>query len=78
MRAELNFKQELVGCFGYPVAENPTQAMVKPAFRSIGSDWRYLTLEARPEKPNVEYGIMTDTDLLAAAKQYFGVSDMGK
>lgn len=49
MPAELNFKQELVGCFGFPVAENPTQAMVEPAFRALGLDWRYLTLEVRPE-----------------------------
>lgn len=47
--AELNFKQELVGCFGFPVAENPTQAMIEPAFRDMGLDWRYLTLEVRPE-----------------------------
>ena len=46
---ELNFKQELVGCYGYPVAENPTQAMIEPAFRAMGLDWRYLTLEVRPE-----------------------------
>jgi len=46
---KLNFKQELVGCFGFPVAENPTQAMMEPAFRSMGLDWRYLTLEVRPE-----------------------------
>jgi len=49
MSAELNFKQELVGCFGYPVAENPTQAMIEPAFRAMGLDWRYLTLEVKPE-----------------------------
>lgn len=49
MAKELNFKQELVGCFGYPVAENPTQAMIEPAFRDMGLDWRYLTLEVRPE-----------------------------
>ncbi|MEC5126621.1 shikimate dehydrogenase [Verrucomicrobiales bacterium BCK34] len=49
MAAELNFKQELVGCFGYPVAENPTQAMIEPAFRAMGLDWRYLTLEVKPE-----------------------------
>lgn len=49
MAAELNFKQELVGCFGYPVAENPTQAMIEPAFRDMGLDWRYLTLEVKPE-----------------------------
>ncbi len=46
---ELNFKQELVGCFGYPVAENPTQAMIEPAFDAMDLDWRYLTLEVRPE-----------------------------
>lgn len=47
--AELNFKQELVGCYGFPVAENPTQAMIEPAFQDMGLDWRYLTLEVRPE-----------------------------
>lgn len=49
MPGELNFKQELTACFGFPVAENPTQAMIEPAFRSMGLDWRYLTLEVRPE-----------------------------
>ena len=49
MAKELNFKQELVGCFGFPVSENPTQAMIEPAFRAMGLDWRYLTLEVRPE-----------------------------
>ncbi len=49
MAKELNFKQELVGCYGFPVAENPTQAMIEPAFRAMGLDWRYLTLEVRPE-----------------------------
>tara|TARA_R110002096_G_scaffold113697_2_gene246891 strand:+ start:166 stop:1038 length:873 start_codon:yes stop_codon:yes gene_type:complete len=49
MAVELNFKQELVGCFGFPVSENPTQAMIEPAFLDMGLDWRYLTLEVRPE-----------------------------
>jgi len=49
MPKELNFKQELTGCFGFPVAENPTQAMIEPAYRSMGLDWRYLTLEVRPQ-----------------------------
>jgi shikimate dehydrogenase len=44
-----SFKQELVGVFGYPVAENPTQAMVEPAFADLGLDWRYLTVEVKPE-----------------------------
>ncbi len=43
-----SFKQELVGLFGQPVAENPTQAMVEAAFRDLGLDWRYLTLEVPP------------------------------
>ncbi|MDF1824598.1 MAG: shikimate dehydrogenase [Verrucomicrobiales bacterium] len=49
MAAELNFKQELTACFGYPVAENPTQAMIEPAYQKMGLDWRYLTLEVKPE-----------------------------
>lgn len=49
MAKELNFKQELVGCFGFPVAENPTQAMIEPAFNALKLDWRYLTLEVSPE-----------------------------
>ncbi len=49
MAEELNFKQELTGCFGFPVAENPTQAMIEPAYAAMGLDWRYLTLEVRPE-----------------------------
>ena len=45
----LNFKQELVGCFGQPVAENPTQAMVEAAFRHHGMDVRYINCEVAPE-----------------------------
>lgn len=44
------FKQELVGVFGFPVAENPTQAMIEPAFAALGLDWRYLTVEVRPDQ----------------------------
>ena len=46
--ASLNFKQELVAVFGKPVAENPTQPMMEAAFRSLGLDWRYLTIEVDP------------------------------
>lgn len=49
MTKPLNFKQELTACFGFPIAENPTQAMIEPAYRALGLDWRYLTLEVRPE-----------------------------
>ena len=43
-----SFKQELVGVFGQPVAENPTQAMIEAAFAAMGLDWRYLTVEVLP------------------------------
>jgi shikimate dehydrogenase len=42
------FRQELVGLFGKPVEENPTQAMVEAAFAAAGLDWRYLTIEVDP------------------------------
>ena len=43
-----NFKAELVACFGQPVAENPTGAMQEAAFRQLGMNWRYLTVEVPP------------------------------
>ena len=47
--AELNFQQELTGCFGQPVSENPTQFMIEAAYRHHNLDWRYLTIEVAPE-----------------------------
>lgn len=44
-----SYKAELVGVFGYPVAENPTGVMQEAAFRARGLNWRYLTIEVRPE-----------------------------
>jgi shikimate dehydrogenase len=44
-----NFKAELVGCFGQPVAENPTGAMQEAAFQALGLNWRYLTVEVKPD-----------------------------
>ena len=49
MPDSLSFKQELTGVFGFPVAENPTQAMMEPAFAALGLSWRYLTVEVRAE-----------------------------
>jgi len=43
-----NFKAELVACFGQPVAENPTGVMQEAAFRALGLNWRYLTVEVAP------------------------------
>ena len=44
-----NYKAELVGCFGQPVAENPTGVMQEAAFRAAGLNWRYLTVEVAPQ-----------------------------
>jgi shikimate dehydrogenase len=46
--AEVNFKAELVGVFGYPVAENPTIVMQEAAFQAKTLNFRYLTIEVRP------------------------------
>lgn len=44
-----NYKAELVGVFGHPVAENPTIVMQEAAFQALGLNWRYLTIEVLPE-----------------------------
>jgi shikimate dehydrogenase len=44
-----NYKAELVGVFGHPVAENPTVVMQEAAFQHMGLNWRYLTIEVYPE-----------------------------
>jgi shikimate dehydrogenase len=49
MAVPRSFQQELVGCYGQPVAENPTQYMIEAAFRHHDLDWRYLTIEVSPE-----------------------------
>lgn len=44
-----NYKAELIGVFGHPVAENPTVVMHEAAFRALNLNWRYLTIEVLPE-----------------------------
>jgi len=44
-----NYKAELVGVLGYPVAENPTGVMQEAAFAAAGLNWRYLNIEVKPE-----------------------------
>lgn len=44
-----NYKSELVGVLGYPVAENPTGVMQEAAFAAAGLAWRYLTIEVPPK-----------------------------
>ena len=48
MASGKNYKAELVGVFGYPVAENPTVVMQEAAFQALGLNFRYLTIEVRP------------------------------
>jgi shikimate dehydrogenase len=45
----VNYKAELVGVLGYPVAENPTCVMQEAAFAALGLNWRYLTMEVKPQ-----------------------------
>lgn len=44
------YQAELVGVLGTPVAENPTGVMQEAAFRELGLNWRYLTIEVKPER----------------------------
>ena len=50
MAGKLNFKQELVCCFGKPIAENPTQYMIERAFQHHGLNWRYINFEIESDK----------------------------
>lgn len=45
-----NYIENLVGCFGFPVEENPSCVINNAAFDALGINWHYLTLEAAPEK----------------------------
>jgi shikimate dehydrogenase len=44
-----NYKFDLVGVLGFPVTENPTCVMQEAAFAALGLQWRYLTIEVKPE-----------------------------
>ncbi len=43
------YRSELVGLFGCPVEENPTVVMVEAGFQQLGLNYRYITMEVRPE-----------------------------
>lgn len=49
MTSTPNYKAELVGVFGHPVAENPTGVMQEAAFQALKLNWRYLTIEVYPQ-----------------------------
>ena len=43
--SEANYMADIVGVFGYPVAENPTGVMQNAAFKALGLNWLYLNFE---------------------------------
>lgn len=43
--SEANYMADIVGVFGYPVAENPTGVMQNAAFTALGLNWLYLNFE---------------------------------
>ena len=49
MTQTANYKADLVGVFGHPVAENPTVVMHEAAYDHLAMNWRYLTIEVLPE-----------------------------
>ena len=49
MSEEPNYKADLVGVFGHPVAENPTVVMIEAGFQALNLNWRYLNIEVLPE-----------------------------
>jgi len=44
-----DYRFELVGVFGHPVAENPTCVMQEAAFAALDLRWRYLTIDVEPQ-----------------------------
>ncbi len=49
MSSSPNYKAELVGVFGHPVAENPSVVMEEAGFQALHLNWRYLTVEVYPQ-----------------------------
>ena len=52
MTQTADYRAELVGVFGHPVAENPTVVMHEAAYAEFGMNWRYLTIEVLPRDLN--------------------------
>ncbi len=49
MSDNANYKFELVGAMGLPIAENPTGVMMEAAFRALDLPWRYELFEVNPD-----------------------------
>ena len=80
-----NYKAELVGCFGQPVAENPTGVMQEAGFRApqveldqvdVAIEWyaKVLELSAGALVPPVLWGLVAAA---AAGALRFGRSEEG-
>lgn len=44
-----NYRAELTGVFGIPVDDNPTGVVEEAAYQACGLNYRYLTIEVKPE-----------------------------
>jgi len=44
-----NYRAELTGVFGIPVDDNPTGIVEEAGYRALGLNYRYLTIEVKPE-----------------------------
>lgn len=44
-----SYRAELTGVFGIPVDDNPTGAVEEAAYQAAGLNYRYLTIEVKPE-----------------------------
>ncbi|MCM8528784.1 MAG: shikimate dehydrogenase [Lentisphaeraceae bacterium] len=44
-----NYIENLVGCIGFPIEENPSCVINNAAFADLGINWHYLTLEVKPD-----------------------------
>lgn len=49
VKEAINFKRNLVGVLGRPVLENPTELMIRAAFKHHDMAWRYLTIDVASE-----------------------------
>lgn len=53
--SEKCYRSELVGLFGCPVDENPTVVIIEAGFQELGLNYRYITMEVKPE--NLEIAV---------------------
>lgn len=44
-----SYRAELIGLLGCPVDENPTVVPIEAAFRALGRNGRYITMQVQPE-----------------------------